>query len=98
MLNANDTILAKITQYHVAVKTGTVRGAGTDANVYIILYGERDDTGKVFLKHSKTNKNKFENGQNDEFTVDAVDIGPLKKIMYVSRSSQNIQSNFFICK
>lgn len=32
------------------------------------------------LKASKTNKNKFERGQDDVFTVEAVDIGPLKKI------------------
>ncbi len=74
------SVSAQLTQYHVTVNTGTVRGAGTDANVYIVLYGD-EDTGKVFLKHSKTNNNKFENGQKDEFTVDAVDIGPLKKIL-----------------
>ena len=32
--------------YHVYVTTADVRGAGTDANVYIVLYGENDDTGK----------------------------------------------------
>ena len=27
------------------VTTADVRGAGTDANVYIVLYGANDDTG-----------------------------------------------------
>lgn len=31
--------------YYVKVMTGTVWGAGTDANVYCVLYGENDDTG-----------------------------------------------------
>jgi len=33
------------TVYNVFVRTGNKMGAGTDANVYIILYGELDDTG-----------------------------------------------------
>lgn len=37
-------------------------------------------TGIVSLKASKTNKNKFERGKVDEFTVESVDIGDLKKI------------------
>jgi hypothetical protein len=30
-----------MTTYYTKVITGTVSGAGTDANVYIILYGKR---------------------------------------------------------
>lgn len=37
-------------------------------------------TGIINLKASKTHKNKFERGMIDEFTVEAVDIGPLKKL------------------
>lgn len=37
-------------------------------------------TGIINLKASKTHKNKFERGLTDEFTVEAVDIGPLKKL------------------
>ena len=29
------------------VKTGEKKYAGTDANVFAILYGEKDDTGKL---------------------------------------------------
>ena len=36
--------------YHVFVTTSDVRGAGTDANVYVILYGENDDTGKTYVR------------------------------------------------
>ena len=39
-----------------------MQGAGTDANVYITIYGERGDTGKRKLL-SSNNENKFEIGQ-----------------------------------
>lgn len=35
------------TTYHVHVYTGDKFGAGTDANVFITLFGEVDDTGLV---------------------------------------------------
>lgn len=34
------------TTYTMRVKTGEKKYAGTDANVFAILYGEKDDTGK----------------------------------------------------
>ncbi|XP_059845764.1 lipoxygenase homology domain-containing protein 1 [Hypanus sabinus] len=71
---------AQSTTYNVKIKTGEKKNAGTDANVFIILFGEKDDTGIVNLKASKTHKNKFEKGNIDEFTIEAVDIGALKKI------------------
>jgi len=75
--------LAAMQTYYVKVTTGTVWGAGTDANVYCVLYGEQDDTGMVPLKSSRTHSNKFETGNTDEFLVEAVNIGDLKKIRYV---------------
>ncbi|XP_042187934.1 lipoxygenase homology domain-containing protein 1 [Callorhinchus milii] len=71
---------AQSTTYTVRVKTGDKKNAGTDSNIFINLYGEHDDTGVVNLKSSKMNKNKFERGQVDEFIVEAVDLGPLRKI------------------
>lgn len=37
-------------------------------------------TGQVFLKSSLQSKNKFERGNTDEFVLEAVNIGELKKI------------------
>lgn len=38
--------------YQVKVFTGNKFGAGTDANVHIIIFGEKDDTGKlIYLQH-----------------------------------------------
>ncbi|GLD72495.1 lipoxygenase homology domain-containing protein 1 [Lates japonicus] len=71
---------AMSTTYTVRIKTGDKKYAGTDANVFMILYGTKDDTGIINLKASKTHKNKFERGMIDEFTVESVDMGPLKKL------------------
>ena len=46
--------------YKIQVLTSDVRGAGTDANVHIILFGERTNSGKRVLE---TARNNFERGQ-----------------------------------
>ncbi|XP_047448234.1 lipoxygenase homology domain-containing protein 1 [Mugil cephalus] len=68
------------TTYTLKIKTGEKKYAGTDANVFAILFGENDDTGIVNLKACKNYKNKFEQGMINEFTVEAVDLGDLEKI------------------
>ena len=48
----------------VTVYTGDVRGAGTDANVFINMSGEYGDTGPRKLEDSSTHSmNKFERNQ-----------------------------------
>lgn len=51
------------------VKTSTVRGAGTDANVFIKLFGQNGDSGDIHLKDSETFKDPFETDQLDVFTL-----------------------------
>ena len=48
--------------YKVSVMTGDVYGAGTDANVFLTIYGDQGDTGERKLSKSETNSNKFERG------------------------------------
>ena len=67
-------------KYRVFVYTGSKWGAGTDANVYLILHGSQDRTEKIFLEESKTHKHKFERKKCDEFEIEAKDIGVLQKI------------------
>ena len=50
-------------QYHVHVFTGDVFKAGTDANIFVTLYGENGDSGERELLKSETNMNQFERGQ-----------------------------------
>lgn len=64
------------------MKTGDVKGAGTDANVSCLLFGQSPNTqtDKLPLKLSMSHANKFEEGQVDVFNLDAKDVGRLKKI------------------
>lgn len=72
---------AALDTYHVYVTTGDKFGAGTDATVHIVLFGEKDDTGEVVLKTAVNgNKNKFERNQTDEFVIESAAIGDIKKI------------------
>lgn len=69
-----------MTTYRVKVKTGKVKGAGTDANVFLIIYGQNGESSKIPLKNSLTNTNKFEAGCLDVFNLDATDVGKIQKI------------------
>ncbi|XP_016306772.1 lipoxygenase homology domain-containing protein 1-like [Sinocyclocheilus anshuiensis] len=71
---------AMSTTFTMRVKTGEKKSAGTDANIYAILYGTKDDTGIINLKAFKNHRNKYELGLIDEFTIEAVDIRKLKRI------------------
>lgn len=48
--------------YKVSVMTGDVYGGGTDANIFLTIYGDLGDTGERKLSKSETNSNKFERG------------------------------------
>ena len=47
---------AAIETYHVKVKTGDKLGAGSDANVYLQLFGEDNDSGIIQLKARVRNR------------------------------------------
>ena len=62
------------------VKTSNVKGAGTDANVYVRLFGDNGDSGDLHLKKSETFKDPFENDQIDIFTLNSMlSLGELSK-------------------
>ena len=46
--------------------TGDQRGAGTDANVFIQMYGENGKTEEVVMRNRTDN---YEQGQMDKFKV-----------------------------
>jgi hypothetical protein len=52
----------------ITVQTSDVSGAGTDANVWIVMHGE-DGTTTDKLTLDKKGRNCFERNQKDEFTV-----------------------------
>ncbi|XP_041496830.1 lipoxygenase homology domain-containing protein 1 isoform X2 [Microtus oregoni] len=70
----------KSTTFSVTVKTGDKKNAGTDANVFITLFGTQDDNGITLLKSSKTNSDKFERDSIEIFTVETLNLGDLWKV------------------
>ena len=59
----------------MSVKTGKQRGAGTDANVFVKIFGSKGDTGTLKLMSAENSKNKFEAGRIDDFKLESTDIG-----------------------
>lgn len=74
-------VVEATTTYIVEVKTGTVRKAGTDANVHLTLFGETLDSGLHKLAKSETFRDKFEAGHTDRFRFESVDLGALRKVV-----------------
>lgn len=57
------------TEYVVEVFTGDERRAGTDANVYLSLIGDKGDSTEKALVKSETHLNKFERNHMDRFVI-----------------------------
>lgn len=66
------------TEYEITVITGDKRGGGTDANVFLTIYGKSGQTEKLPLK-SKS-KSAFEKNRSDIFNIKAKCVGPMTKI------------------
>ncbi|XVV08190.1 PLAT/LH2 domain-containing protein [Actinoplanes sp. CA-131856] len=64
-----------MTTYEIVVRTGTESGAGTDADVFLTLYGERGIAHQVQLGDGNDN---FEAGAIDRFYPELEDIGTLR--------------------
>jgi hypothetical protein len=81
--------------YEIVVTTGNVRGAGTDAQVYLTLFGKNGkQTQKLHLKDSN-NKNPFEQNQTDKFTVKGDSVGELTKLR-IEHDNSGFASGWFL--
>lgn len=70
-------------------------GAGTDANVFLIVFGENGDTGTLALKES-SNRNKFERKQVDVFRfLDVLSLGELSKVRVWHDNKGEHTSHFY---
>ncbi|NWJ09046.1 LOXH1 protein, partial [Crypturellus undulatus] len=69
-----------LTEYIIKVYTGDKRGAGTDANVHIILFGNEDKSEVFQLSQSLEHQDPFERGRVDTFKVMTKKIGTLHSI------------------
>jgi hypothetical protein len=63
------------------VRTADKKYAGTDANVYLVLHGSKGESERVPLDKCLNNKDPFERGKVDLFSVEStVDVGKLEKL------------------
>ena len=63
-------------EYTINVQTGSEMGAGTDANVFISLYGDQNKILRHQLKTYTSANDAFERNKKDEFTFEHdIDIG-----------------------
>ncbi|CAB1430448.1 unnamed protein product [Pleuronectes platessa] len=73
----NPMDVPKLNKYIVSVFTPDIKGSGTDADVFLNIFGEIGDTGERRLDSDKDN---FERGSEDKFTIEAPNLGRLRKI------------------
>lgn len=81
--------------YEVKVLTGDRRGAGTDANVFVVLYGEKGTSGRPKILQSSSSN--FERASTDVFGVECEDLGTLTKIR-VGHDGVGFGSGWFLDK
>ena len=62
-------------KYNIKMKLGEVKGNGVDGNVYIQLFGSKENTAKIQLRQAGDEKNRFETDQEYKFMVTTMDIG-----------------------
>ena len=63
--------------YTINVKTGDISHAGTDARVYIKMYGTRAISEYIHLDNSEDN---HERGKTDSYTISHKNLGSIRKI------------------
>ena len=57
------------------IKTGNVKNAGTDSNIYLQIFGDKGDTGVIELKQICDTKDRFQRGANTKIILQTVDVG-----------------------
>lgn len=65
-------------KYEIIIITGDEKGAGTDANVFITIYGSNGDSGRRQLRQKF--RNLFEREQTDRFVLEMLDMGDLWRV------------------
>lgn len=70
------------TTYRVRIKTGDITYGGTDADVYLKIFGKIGDSDKVMLRSANNTSNKFERGQIDKFDLQFEDLGKVRSLTF----------------
>jgi len=66
-----------LTIYKIVILTGDTRGAGTNANVSLTIFGDKGDSGALTLDGEE---DCFERGQRATFGIELVDVGVIQRI------------------
>lgn len=85
------------TTYEIDIKTGNKKGSGTNSNVFIIIYGEKGETGKLLLKDAETKRNLFESSHSDKFIGKAKDIGRITRVR-IGHDNKGTAPDWFLDK
>ncbi|NXK92025.1 LOXH1 protein, partial [Formicarius rufipectus] len=96
-LNKERSQAGDVTEYIVKVYTGDKRGAGTDANVHIILFGNEDKSEVFQLSESLEHQNPFERGKVDTFKIKTKKLGGLHSIE-IGHDGKGFASGWFLEK
>ncbi|XP_054048264.1 lipoxygenase homology domain-containing protein 1-like [Rissa tridactyla] len=86
-----------LTEYTIKVYTGDQRGAGTDANVHIILFGNEDKSEVFQLSQSLEHQDPFERGKVDTFKIKTKKLGSLHSIE-IGHDGKGFASGWFLEK
>ncbi|XP_062424526.1 lipoxygenase homology domain-containing protein 1-like [Rhea pennata] len=86
-----------LTEYTIRVYTGDKRGAGTDANVHIILFGNEDKSEVFQLSQSLEHQDPFERGKVDTFKIMTKKLGSLHSIE-IGHDGKGFASGWFLEK
>ncbi|XP_013861897.1 lipoxygenase homology domain-containing protein 1 [Austrofundulus limnaeus] len=90
----NPMDVPKLNKYLVSVFTADMKGSGTDADVFLNIFGEYGDTGERRLDSDKDN---FERGSEDKFTIEAPNLGRLRKIT-IGHNNRGSSAGWFLDK
>lgn len=70
-----------IVSYKITVSTGSIKDAGTDARVYLTLFGEKGESGELLLDPLVSfGPESFNAGMTDGFRFDLSDLGRIHRI------------------
>ena len=77
------SISSAVSDYQVRIKTGNLKNAGTDSNIYLQVFGDKGDTGVIELKQICDTKDKFQRGMNTKINLQTVDVGNVSLNMFL---------------
>lgn len=75
------------------LKTGDDKDAGTDANVYLQMFGEKGKSHNFSLRE-EGDKRRFERGRMDKFLIRTKDVGPVSYLLFSSVGKRSVEMSY----